>query len=54
MSTGVCGMWLSPVELVEVVVLDIRRDVGKLTGGTIVCGEMADGEVPWYCWEVEP
>lgn len=45
------GMW--PVELVEVVVLDMRRDGGNPIGGTMVCGETAEPETPWYCWEFE-
>lgn len=43
-------MW--PVELVEVVVLDMRRDDGNPAGGAIVCGETEPG-IPWCCWELE-
>lgn len=45
---------LLPVELVEVVVLDMRREDGEMTGGVMVCGETAEGGTPWYCCEAEP
>jgi hypothetical protein len=35
-----------PVELVEVVVLDMRRDEGYPMGGAIVCGETAEPGTP--------
>ena len=43
MSGPTCDKWLFPVELVDVVVLENRRVVGKLDGGITACGEIADG-----------